>query len=73
MYPVVDSYRFPLVSSRVECVCDCPGGAARCGHRGHDMCGNTTQVTGTTQTPKGCYDIEYFAERMYFKYLSNCC
>ena len=65
MYPVVDSYRFPLASSRVECVCDCPGGAARCGHRGHDMCGNTTQVTG-------CYDIEYFAKRMYFKYLSNC-
>ena len=51
MYPVVDSYRFPLVSSRVECVCDCPGGAARCGHRGHDMCGNTTQVTWSTQTP----------------------
>ena len=48
MYPVVDSYRFPLVSSRVECVCDCPGGAARCGHRGHDMCGNTTQVTWST-------------------------
>ena len=67
MYPVVDSYRFPLVSSRVECVCDCPGGAARCGHRGHDMCGNTTQVTGSTQTPKGCYDIEYFDERVYFK------
>ena len=39
VYPVLDSYSFPLVRSRVRCVCDCPGGAAHCPA---DLCGNTT-------------------------------
>ena len=28
IYSVLDSYRFPLVSSYVSCLCDCPGGSS---------------------------------------------
>ena len=41
VYSILDNYRFPLVRSRVECECDCPGGASSC-HGGRDMCGNST-------------------------------
>ena len=30
LYPVMDTYRFPLVSSQVTCVCDCPASAHVC-------------------------------------------
>ena len=30
VYSVLDSFRFPLVSSSVSCVCDCPGGPSHC-------------------------------------------
>ena len=30
IYSVLDSFRFPLVSSSVSCVCDCPGGPSHC-------------------------------------------
>ena len=55
VYSIMDTYSFPLVRSRVQCTCDCPGGAAHCQVSGHiiiiiirliiqggDMCGNST-------------------------------
>ena len=42
IYSIMDSYQFPLVSSSVSCLCDCPGGASQC-DSGTDLCGNTTQ------------------------------
>ena len=30
VYSIMDTYSFPLVRSRVQCTCDCPGGAAHC-------------------------------------------
>ena len=41
VYSILDTYSFPLVRSRVQCTCDCPGGAAHCqvrigGEANHD-------------------------------------
>ena len=41
IYPIMDSYQFPLVTSSVSCLCDCPGGASQC-DSGTNLCGNTT-------------------------------
>ena len=44
LYPVMDAYRFPLVSSQVSCVCDCPGGPSHC-EAGGDLCANSSLCT----------------------------
>ena len=41
IYSIMDTYKFPLVQSSVQCVCDCPGGVSHC-HSGLDMCTNAT-------------------------------
>ena len=41
IYSIMDTYKFPLVRSAVQCICDCPGGASHC-HNGVNMCTNTT-------------------------------
>ena len=41
VYSIMDTYTFPLVHTRVQCTCDCPGGVSHC-HSGLDMCTNTT-------------------------------
>ena len=45
IYPVMDTYRFPLVSSQVSCVCDCPGGPSHCEAGGGQLCGNSSLCT----------------------------
>ena len=45
IYPVMDTYRFPLVSSQVSCVCDCPGGPSHCEAGGGELCGNSSLCT----------------------------
>ena len=42
IYSIMDSYKFPLVSSTVSCLCDCPGGASQCDSH-TNLCGNNTQ------------------------------
>ena len=37
LYSVLDTFTFPLVSSSVSCVCDCPGGPPHC-QAGKDNC-----------------------------------
>ena len=37
LYSVLDTFTFPLVSSSVSCVCDCPGGPSHC-QAGKDNC-----------------------------------
>ena len=41
IYSIMDSYQFPLVTSSVSCLCDCPGGASQC-DSGTNLCDNTT-------------------------------
>ena len=43
VYSIMDTYSFPLVRSRVQCTCDCPGGVSHCrGGVASDMCGNSS-------------------------------
>ena len=37
VYSIMDTYSFPLVRSRVQCTCDCPGGATHCQVSGHPI------------------------------------
>ena len=41
IYPILESYNFPLVRSSVTCTCDCPGGASYCDLQA-SSCGNKT-------------------------------
>ena len=41
IYSIMDSYKFPLVRSDIQCSCDCPGGASHC-DSGADLCRNET-------------------------------
>ena len=58
VYSIMDTYKFPLVRSSVQCVCDCPGGASHC-HNGVNMCPNTTTNCHTYYNPSvqsvGCF------------------
>ena len=44
VYSILESYTFPLVTSRVQCTCDCPGGVSHCQH-GQDLCHNSSHCT----------------------------
>ena len=53
LYPVLDTYRFPLVSSQVWCVCDCPGGPSHC-QAGADLCTNSTSSSSSSSSSRLC-------------------
>ena len=57
IYSILDSYQFPLVTSSVQCLCDCPGGSSQCDSQ-TDLCGNTTNCANhyhPSAAPEGCF------------------
>ena len=57
IYSIMDSYKFPLVSSSVSCLCDCPGGASQCDSH-TNLCGNKTQCVpyyNPSVQSQGCF------------------
>ena len=57
IYSIMDSYKFPLVSSSVSCLCDCPGGASQCDSH-TNLCGNNTQCVpyyNPSVQSQGCF------------------
>ena len=58
IYSIMDSYQFPLVTSAVSCLCDCPGGSSQCDSQ-TDLCGHNSTNCVTYYNPsarsRGCF------------------